>query len=65
MRLGLMIDIGFAFLMIGIAIVHCMIAHVIAFVFSSIIASYTSPLWPTREMRSKVPGGQCLSHSVV
>lgn len=47
MRLGLMIAIVFAFLIIGIAIVHCTISHVIASVFSPSIASYTSPLWPT------------------
>lgn len=37
MRLGLMIAIEFAFLVIGIALVHCMIAHVIASVFSPIM----------------------------
>lgn len=65
MRLGSMIAIGFAFLMIGIGIVHCMIAHVIASVFPRFIASYTSPLWPTHELKNKVPGGQYLSHGVV
>lgn len=57
MRLELMLAIGFAFLMIGIAIVHCMIARVTASVCSPTIASYTSPLWPACELRNKVPGG--------
>lgn len=64
MSLGLMITIGFAFLMIWIATVHCMIVHVIASVFSSSVASYKSPLWPTYELKNKVPGGQYLSLGV-
>lgn len=60
-----MIAIGFAFLMIGIAIVHCMITHGIASVFCPTVASFTSALWTTCELRNKVPGGKYFSHRVV
>lgn len=65
MRIGLMTATGVTFVMVGIAIVHCMIACVIFLLLLSFLLwlfyKHVTPLdnlWNEK----KVPGRHCLSH---